>query len=45
MGKFGPALRAIVAAGAVAPDLGSALAALGSQASLKRLDDSLSQVR
>jgi glutamyl-tRNA synthetase len=45
MGKFGPALRAILAAGAVAPDLGSALSALGPELSLKRLDDSLSQVR
>jgi glutamyl-tRNA synthetase len=44
-GKFGPALRAILAAGAVAPDLASALAALGREESLGRLDDALSQVQ
>jgi len=44
-GKFGPALRAILAAGAVAPDLGSALAALGREESLGRIDDALSQVQ
>jgi glutamyl-tRNA synthetase len=44
-GKFGPALRAIVAAGAVAPDLASALAALGRDESLGRIDDALSQVQ
>jgi glutamyl-tRNA synthetase len=44
-GKFGPALRAILAAGATAPDLASALAALGKDESLGRVDDALSQVR
>jgi glutamyl-tRNA synthetase len=45
MGKFGPALRAILAAGAVAPDLASALAALGKEESLGRIEDALSQVQ
>jgi glutamyl-tRNA synthetase len=45
MGKFGPALRAILAAGAVAPDLASALTALGREESLGRIDDALSQVQ
>jgi len=44
-GRFGPALRAILAAGAVAPDLASALAALGKEESLGRIDDALSQVQ
>jgi glutamyl-tRNA synthetase len=44
-GKFGPALRAILAAGAVAPDLASALAALGREESLARIADALSQVQ
>jgi glutamyl-tRNA synthetase len=44
-GKFGPALRAILAAGAVAPDLASALAALGPAQSLARIEDALSQVQ
>jgi glutamyl-tRNA synthetase len=44
-GKFGPALRAILAAGAVAPDLASALAALGKAESLARIEDALSQVQ
>lgn len=44
-GKFGPALRAIVAAGHVAPDLASALAALGREESLGRVEDALSQVQ
>jgi glutamyl-tRNA synthetase len=44
-GKFGPALRAILAAGHVAPDLASALAALGAEESLGRIDDALSQVQ
>jgi glutamyl-tRNA synthetase len=44
-GKFGPALRGILAAGAVAPDLASALAALGREEALARLKDALSQVR
>jgi glutamyl-tRNA synthetase len=45
MGKFGPALRAIMAAGAVAPDLASALSALGPEEALGRIDEALSQVR
>ena len=44
-GKFGPALRPVLAAGAVAPDLASALAALGRGESLARIEDALSQVR
>lgn len=44
-GKFGPALRAILAAGHVAPDLASALAALGPDESLGRIEDALSQVQ
>jgi glutamyl-tRNA synthetase len=44
-GKFGPALRAILAAGVVAPDLASALAALGREESLGRIADALSQVQ
>jgi glutamyl-tRNA synthetase len=44
-GKFGPALRAILAAGAAAPDLASALAALGPDESLGRIEDALSQVQ
>jgi hypothetical protein len=38
-------LRAILAAGATAPDLASALAVLGESESLGRIDDALSQVR
>ena len=45
IGKFGPALRAILAAGATAPDLASALAALGKSGSIARVEDALSQVR
>jgi glutamyl-tRNA synthetase len=44
-GKFAPALRPIMAAGAVAPDLASALAALGRAESLARIADALSQVQ
>ena len=44
-GKFGPALRAILAAGAVAPDLASALAALGRDESISRIADALSRVQ
>jgi glutamyl-tRNA synthetase len=44
-GKFGPALRAILAAGHVAPDLASALSALGPGESLGRIEDALSQVQ
>ena len=45
MGKFGPALRGVLSGGAPAPDLASALAALGAFESLGRIDDSLSQLR
>jgi len=45
LGKFGPALRAILAAGAVAPDLASALFALGREEALARIEEALSQVR
>jgi len=44
-GKFGPALRGVLAAGAVAPDLASALAALGQEEALARIADALSQVQ
>jgi glutamyl-tRNA synthetase len=44
-GKFGPALRPILAAGAVAPDLASALSALGPDEGLGRIEDALSQVQ
>ena len=45
MGKFGPALRAVLAGLAPGPDLASALAALGKSESLERINDALSQVR
>jgi glutamyl-tRNA synthetase len=45
MGKFGPALRAVLSGGAPAPDLASALSALGASESLGRLEDALSQLR
>jgi len=45
MGKFGPALRAVLSGGAPAPDLASALSALGAPESLGRLEDALSQLR
>jgi len=45
MGKFGPALRGVLSGGAAAPDLASALAALGRDESLGRIDDALSQLR
>jgi glutamyl-tRNA synthetase len=45
LGKFAPALRAILAAGAAAPDLASALVALGRDESLGRIEDALSQVQ
>jgi glutamyl-tRNA synthetase len=44
-GKFAPALRPVMAAGAVAPDLASALSALGPGESLGRIEDALSQVQ
>jgi glutamyl-tRNA synthetase len=42
IGKFGPALRAVLAGGSPAPDLAGALVALGKDESLARLDDVLS---
>jgi glutamyl-tRNA synthetase len=45
IGRFGPALRAILAAGHVAPDLASALVALGREESLGRIEDALSPGR
>ncbi len=42
-GKFGPALRAVLAGVAPGPDLASALAALGKIESLARINDALSQ--
>ncbi len=45
LGKIGPALRGVLSGGAPAPDLGSALAALGREESIKRVQDALSQVR
>ena len=41
MGKFGPALRGMLSGGAAAPDLAGALAALGREESLGRLQDAL----
>ncbi|MEO7026558.1 MAG: glutamate--tRNA ligase [Caulobacteraceae bacterium] len=45
MGAFGPALRAVLSGGAPAPDLASALTALGREESLARLDQALSRLR
>lgn len=45
IGKFGPALRLVLAGGSPAPDLASALVSLGKDESLGRLDDALSLVR
>jgi glutamyl-tRNA synthetase len=42
IGKFGPALRSVLAGGSPAPDLAGALTALGRDESLGRLDDALS---
>ena len=42
IGKFGPALRAVLSGGSPAPDLAGALVALGEAESLGRLDDVLS---
>jgi glutamyl-tRNA synthetase len=42
IGKFGPALRAVLAGGSPAPDLAGALVSLGKEESLARLDDVLS---
>jgi glutamyl-tRNA synthetase len=44
IGKFGPALRGVLSGGSPAPDLASALVALGKVESLARLDDALSSV-
>lgn len=44
MGKFGPALRAVLSGGSPAPDLAGAMVALGESESLGRLDDALSPV-
>ncbi len=41
LGKFGPALRVVLGGEAAVPDLASALAALGRDESLARLDDAL----
>jgi glutamyl-tRNA synthetase len=41
-GKFAPALRGVLSGGLPAPDIAGALAALGRQESLGRLDDALS---
>ena len=41
LGKFGPALRGVLSGGASAPDLAGALAALGRDESLGRLNDTL----
>ena len=45
MGRFGPALRGVLGGGAPAPDLAGALAALGREESLARLEDALSPAR
>jgi glutamyl-tRNA synthetase len=45
LGKFGPALRGVLSGGATAPDLASALEALGHEESLGRIADALSQVQ
>ncbi len=45
LGKFGPALRGVLSGGAPAPDLASALSALGQPESLGRIDDALSRLR
>jgi glutamyl-tRNA synthetase len=45
LGKIAPALRAVLSGGAVAPDLASALEALGREESLGRIADALSQVQ
>jgi glutamyl-tRNA synthetase len=45
IGKFGPALRAVLGGGSPAPDLASTLLALGKDESLGRLQDALSQAQ
>ena len=42
IGKFGPALRAVLSGGSPAPDLAGALVAVGRDESLGRIDDALS---
>ena len=41
MGRFGPALRGVLSGAAGAPDLASALFALGPEESLARIQDAL----
>ena len=45
IGKFGPALRMVLAGGSPAPDLASALVSLGRDESLARIADALSLAR
>jgi len=45
IGRFGPALRAVLSGGSPAPDLASALVSLGKDESLARIADALSLVR
>jgi glutamyl-tRNA synthetase len=45
LGKIGPVLRGVLSGGAPAPDLASALAALGRDEALGRIEDAISQVR
>jgi glutamyl-tRNA synthetase len=45
LGKIGPALRGVLSGGVPAPDLASALEALGREESLGRIADALSQVQ
>jgi glutamyl-tRNA synthetase len=45
LGAFGAPLRAVLSGGASAPDLASALSALGKEESLGRVEDALSHVR
>ncbi len=45
LGKFGGALRAVLSGGAPAPDLASALTALGRTESLGRVEDALSRTK
>jgi glutamyl-tRNA synthetase len=45
LGKIGAPLRGVLSGGAPAPDLASALTALGREESLGRIADALSQLR
>jgi glutamyl-tRNA synthetase len=45
LGAIGPVLRGVLSGGAPAPDLAGALAALGREEGLGRIEDALSQVR